>query len=77
MTEQHSPALLPIPDDRDFLISTTQAPEYLGIQRQTMARWRHEGFGPPWVCMGRLIYYRSSDLRSWIESRLRHNTIAA
>ena len=77
MTEQHPPALLAIPGDSDFLISAARAPEYLGIQRQTLARWRHEGFGPPWVRMGRLIYYRSSDLRSWIESRVRRNTIAA
>jgi predicted DNA-binding transcriptional regulator AlpA len=75
MTNPKTPTLLPIPEDSDFLISAADAPEYLGIQKQTMSRWRHEGFGPPWVQMGRLIYYRSSDLRDWIESRLRYNTI--
>ncbi len=75
MTERHPSALLAIPEDRDVLIPAAQVPEYLGIQRQTLARWRHEGFGPPWVRMGRLIYYRSSDLRTWIESRVRKNTI--
>ena len=77
MTEQHPPALLPIPEDDDFLISAAQVPQYLGIQRQTLARWRHEGFGPQWVRMGRLIFYRSTDLRDWIKSRVRRNTIAA
>ena len=54
-----------------------QLPEFIGIQRQILARWRHEGVGPVWVSLGRRIFYRSSDLRSWIESRARHNTIAA
>ena len=70
-------SLKALPCEGDVLISTAQAPDYLGVKTQTLARWRNEGFGPPWVCMGRLIYYRSSDLRAWIESRLRHNTIAA
>jgi predicted DNA-binding transcriptional regulator AlpA len=77
MSEQHPTALLPIPEDSDFLISAAHAPDYIGIQRQTLARWRHEGFGPQWVRMGRRIFYRSSDLRAWVESRIRHNTIVA
>ncbi len=77
MADIQTTTLLAIPEDSDFLISAADAPGYLGVQRQTMSRWRHEGFGPPWVQMGRLIYYRSSDLREWIESRLRYNTIDA
>ena len=75
MTERHPSALLPIPEDRDVLIPAAQVPEYLGIQRQTLARWRCEGFGPPWVACGRRVFYRSSDLTAWIESRRRQNTI--
>ena len=66
-----------LPEWGDTLIAAAQVPKYLGIQRQTLARWRHEGFGPQWVRMGRRIFYRSSDLRAWIESRVRHNTIAS
>ncbi|HJO89542.1 MAG TPA: helix-turn-helix domain-containing protein [Alphaproteobacteria bacterium] len=77
-TDKDGPSdLKTLPDQGDILIAAVQAPQYLGVKTQTLARWRHEGFGPPWVRMGRLVYYRSSDLRAWIESRLRHNTIAA
>ena len=56
MTERHPSALLPIPEDRDVLIPAAQVPEYLGIQRQTLARWRCESFGPPWIAVGRRIF---------------------
>ena len=66
-----------LPDQGDILIAAAQVPEYIGLKAQTLARWRCEGVGPVWVALGRRIYYRSSDLRAWIESRLRHNTIDA
>jgi len=66
---------LPVQDD--VLIAAASVPEYIGLKTQTLARWRHEGFGPQWVRMGRRIFYRSSDLRAWVESRIRHNTIVA
>lgn len=69
--------LKPLPIEGDVLIAAAEVPDYLGVKMQTLARWRHEGFGPPWVRMGRLIYYRSSDLHAWIESRLCKNTVAA
>lgn len=67
--------LRPLPDQGDLLIAAAQTPKYLGIQRQTLARWRCEGFGPPWIAVGRRIFYRSSDLKDWLDSRKRHNTI--
>jgi hypothetical protein len=70
-------ALKALPEQGDVLIAAASVPEYIGLKTQTLARWRCEGVGPVWCALGRRIYYRSSDLRTWIESRVRHNTIAA
>lgn len=73
----HSEAtdLRPLPDDPDVLIRASDAPYYVGIARQTMSRWRHEGNPPRYVRLGRRVFYRSGDLRNWIRSQVRENTI--
>ncbi len=77
--EEGGPAkdLRPIPAQDEVLIPAASVPDYIGIKVQTLARWRHESVGPTWVALGRRVYYRSSDLRAWIDSRARTNTIAA
>ena len=39
----------------------------LGFTYQTMAHWRVEGRGPAYVKFGQRIFYKGSDLNSWIE----------
>lgn len=46
----------------------------LGLAQQTLARWRCEGAGPPFVLAGRAVRYRRADLSAWIESRTRRST---
>lgn len=65
-----------IPDQNDTLIPSHQAPRYLGIARQTLARWRCEGGGPRFVKLGRLVFYRAGDLRAWIIERTCTSTSA-
>lgn len=36
-----------------------------------LARWRYEGFGPPYVKLGRSVRYRWEDVHRWVESNLR------
>ena len=70
MNTQTPPAIPnAIPDQNDTLIPSSQAPSYLGIARQTLARWRCEGGGPKFVKLGRLVFYRAGDLRTWINER--------
>ena len=66
--------LAPLPAEADTLIPAYQAPNYLGIARQTLARWRTEGQGPRFVKLGRLVHYRVGDLREWINGQVRQNT---
>jgi predicted DNA-binding transcriptional regulator AlpA len=67
--------LRPLPDEPDALIRAADVPSYVGIARQTMSRWRHEGNPPRYVRLGRRVFYRSGDLRDWIRSQVRENTI--
>ena len=40
----------------------------LGIAAvQTLARWRHEGKGPPFIKVGRQVRYPAGALRAWIK----------
>jgi len=72
-----SSSLLSLPTDPDVLIRAAEVPSYLGIAQQTLSRWRHEGNPPSFVRLGRRIFYRAGDLRDWIRSQVRKNTIKA
>lgn len=48
------------------------AAEYLGIARQTLARWRVEGrAGPPWYKLGGLVRYDVRELDAWLRANRR------
>ena len=66
--------LAPLPSD-DRLIPAAELPRFIGLAAQTLARLRCEGNGPPFVKIGRLIYYRASDVRDWLAQRRYSNTI--
>jgi hypothetical protein len=36
---------------------------------QTLAKWRHEGRGPPYHEAGRNILYLGADVLAWLEGR--------
>lgn len=70
--------LIPLPSDDDTLIRRADLPRYLGISNQTLARWAHEGQGPEFIKLGgKLVAYRTGDLRSWLKSNRRSSTSAA
>lgn len=67
---------LPLPEEDDTLIPRSEVPRYIPIKAQTLARWATEGSGPSFVKLGkRLVAYRSGDLRQWVRSNIRTNTI--
>jgi predicted DNA-binding transcriptional regulator AlpA len=61
--------LSPLPSEMEALVPSKDAPAYLGLAEQTLARWRSEGHGPPYVKLGKKVYYRVGDLRSWIDGQ--------
>lgn len=51
-----------LPDGR---MTVESASLYLGLAQKTLAMWRCQGKGPPFIKRGR-IYYRKADLDQWI-----------
>ena len=60
------------------LLTTSEAAQLLKCREQTLRKQRMDGRGPKFVRMGdgpnSRVCYRRSDVRSWIESRLRRST---
>ncbi len=50
-----------------FLLTPLEAARLLRSNPRTLERWRHEGTGPAFVRVGRLIAYRHEDLHAWVE----------
>ena len=71
-------ALLPLPEDDNAQIRRADLPGYIPVASQTLARWAVEGQGPRFIKVGRrLVAYRAGDLREWLHSNRRNNTIAS
>ena len=56
------------------LFDPSQAATFLGIAVQTMARWRVEGGGPPYLKLGSRVRYDQPDLLEWVCERRRSST---
>jgi hypothetical protein len=54
------------------LLPEDDAAREVKVKKQTMAAWRNRGQGPAYVKVGRLVFYRPSHLREWLESRVVH-----
>jgi predicted site-specific integrase-resolvase len=58
--------------DSRTVMDPRAAAEYLGIARQTLARWRVEGrTGPPWYKLGGLVRYDCRELETWLRANRR------
>lgn len=44
--------------------------EYLKTTTNQLARWRHEGSGPPYVKLHRSVLYRWEDIHQFVQSNL-------
>ncbi len=60
-------ALLPVHEPAlDGLLSEGQVAAKLRVSKRTLQRWRKENKGPPWVKIGRTIYYDEDKFNAWI-----------
>jgi predicted DNA-binding transcriptional regulator AlpA len=61
--------------DRDPLFPPKEAAEKLRKSERTLETWRRTGDGPAFLKLGRrAVFYRLSDLESWLASRRRLST---
>lgn len=52
------------------LLTRRQVAEWLGVQPQTIAKWKWAGQdGPPSINIGRAVRYRQSDVEAWLWKR--------
>ncbi len=58
-------------------LRTNEAALWLGVARQTLARWRVEGVGPPFVKLGGAVLYDVHELENFVEQRRRRSTADA
>lgn len=55
------------------LLKTEQAAELLGLRPCTLADWRWQRKGPPWVQISRgCVRYRQEALEEWLERHTVH-----
>lgn len=61
----------PFPEELDRLLDEKVVAAMVGMQRQTLAKWRMDGNpdAPPFVRIGRSARYKLSTVRAWIASR--------
>jgi hypothetical protein len=50
-------------------LNAEEASQFIGAAVQTLARWRCEGGGPPFIRVGRKIMYAIDDLIAWMNAR--------
>jgi len=55
------------------LLRASDAADYLGLSKATLAKWRVYGTGPVFVKVGARVCYRISDITAWLdEHRYQH-----
>jgi hypothetical protein len=60
--------------DRDPLLTEAEASKRVKKAPRTLENWRRSGFGPAFIKLGRSVFYRASDLESWVEAQRRTST---
>jgi predicted DNA-binding transcriptional regulator AlpA len=56
------------------LLSQREAAALLSLSERTLERFRVSGTGPKFVCLGRSIRYRPTDIEAYIASRVVSST---
>lgn len=64
-----------MPENIGAVLTPAEAAERLRLAKQTLARWRTEGHGPPFLRVGGRIAYLVADLDRWLAER-RHRSTA-
>jgi hypothetical protein len=52
------------------LISAEKAAEEIHLKVATLETWRQRGQGPAYIKVGKLVFYRASDIRAWLQTRV-------
>ena len=61
-------------DPTAYRLRTAAAAAYIGSTKSTLEKMRVSGDGPPFMKLGRVVVYDTSDIDSWLASRRRRST---
>lgn len=68
MNTELQPAVASVRIFPDGRMSALDAAAYCGISYKSMALQRCQGSGPPFIRLGKSVFYRKDDLDAWMES---------
>ncbi len=52
-------------------LTTEEAAKYIGLHVGTLANWRHQGKGPPYIKFRNSIYYSKKDLNIFMKEEIK------
>ena len=53
----------------EVLWKPTDLADFLGLPETTLRQWRHKGYGPRFVRLGKHVRYRPEDVRDWLDEQ--------
>lgn len=60
-------------DDQDDILdgwmTRAELAEALGVVEDTLSRWATERTGPPYIRLGRKVFYHKDAVRDWLPTR--------
>ena len=64
-----SDAVVDAKKDETVLLNEKEAAEFFGLRPQTLALWRHQSKGPPYIKLGSSVRYDFKELRAFSHSQ--------
>ena len=49
------------------LLTAAETAEFLGLTKKTLAEWRCQRKGPPWIKIGGRVRYAPTQVERWVE----------
>jgi len=67
----HQPVAPPL------LLTPKEVSEALGVATQTLAKWRSDGTGMPYIKLGGAVRYRADEVAAWVDANTVVTEVAA
>jgi excisionase family DNA binding protein len=65
------PSLSQLDQNSRQLLTPDEVAQYLRIPKGTLANWRYQSIGPPYVRLGRHVRYHLDALERWVAQQAR------
>jgi predicted DNA-binding transcriptional regulator AlpA len=72
--DKRIPSIVDAPGGKDDLLTAAELAAWFGMSVEWVDIGRSEGYGPPFVKLGRLVRYHRGKVREWLLARIHHST---